>query len=118
MAIQGIITGFADRHLPAHHVILVGRGSGYSLIRDGELQPGTKCDLESAYAAFWDKAAQCLGTWLEVRGTSTSGETGRTSVTEFGTLLLDEGRQLLCEHEASPPGGRNYSLVHSEREAQ
>lgn len=58
MAIMGIIKSAADPANPERHVVLVGRGEGYTLIAAGEVQ-ASRLELEEGLARF-AKAAESL----------------------------------------------------------
>jgi len=90
MAIQGIINGFADPQDTTKHVILIGRGAGYSLVVDGRQSGEQESTLDAALSALAKHCEDKPKTWREVRGTSTSGETGVLTVTELGRCVMDD----------------------------
>lgn len=90
MAIQGIVSGFADPDNMGSNVILIGRGAGYTVIVDGEQRGEQEPTLEAGFSAL---AKACEGkapSWREVRGTSTDGLTGRVRVTELGASVMGD----------------------------
>ncbi len=90
MAIQGIINGFAEPTDTKQHAILIGRGSGYSLVvngfQSGEQEPNLEAGLSALAIACKDKPR----TWRAVRGTRTCGTTGELTVTELGSNIMDD----------------------------
>jgi hypothetical protein len=88
MALQGIISGFADPDNTTQHVILIGRGNGYTLVVNG-LQVGEQePTLDAGYATLANACDDKPKTWREVRGTTTSGETGVLTVTDIGPSMM------------------------------
>ena len=90
MAIQGIINGFADPQDTNKHVILIGRGAGYSLVVNGQQSGEQESTIETGLSALAIACRDRPKTWNEVRGTSTSGETGELTVTELGSAVMDD----------------------------
>lgn len=95
MAIQGIIKGFADPSDLGRNLILVGRGSGYVLLVDGQVRGDACEDLGAALEMFKQQAVICRPWWVEVLGLETPGigpskvsETGRRTVAD---VMPDDG---------------------------
>ena len=93
MAIQGIITGFADPTDHSRNLILVGRGDGYALVKNGRtLEPIylTLTELKNLSLAtmrFNILARRHVGAdWLEVREVATDAM-GNTQVRELGAKV-------------------------------
>ena len=89
MTIMGIINGFANPENVAEHVILFGRGSGYSLVVDGIQRGEQEPTLDAGLSALAKLCEDKFGTWREVRGTSTSS-LGHTVVTELGSSVMGD----------------------------
>lgn len=90
MAIQGIITGFADPQDTTKNVILIGRGEGYSLVVNGQQSGEQESTLDAGLSAMAIACRDKPKSWNEVRGTSTSGETGWLTVTEIGRAVMGD----------------------------
>ena len=90
MAIQGIIAGFCAPTETDQHVILIGRGSGYSLVVDGIQRGEQEASLEAGMAALGSACKGKPSTWREVRSTRTCGATGKLTVTEVGTATVSD----------------------------
>lgn len=101
MAIQGIISGFADPNDLGRNVILVGRGPVYVLLVDGFVCGEPHDDLDLAQERFRAQANACQPWWVEVRGLSTAA-VGASQVTEVGCrtaadALHDEGAEIVAQ---------------------
>jgi hypothetical protein len=72
------------------HVILLGRGSGYSLVVDGQQRGEQESSMEAGMQALAKACKGKPGTWREVRGTVTDGATGVLRVTELGKSVMDD----------------------------
>lgn len=90
MAIQGIITGFADPTDHSRNLILVGRGDGYAIIKNGRiadlhnLKLAELKNLSLATMRFNILARRHVSAdWLEVREVATDAM-GNTQVRELG----------------------------------
>ncbi len=81
MAIQGILKGYACPAEPEMNLVLVGRGSGYVLVVNGQVGGDMVEDLDAAFLAFEEKAAtHCASDWQAVTGLAVDGLTGRSVV--------------------------------------
>lgn len=90
MAIQGIITGFADEKDVTKHAILIGRGAGYSLVVDGHQVGEQEATMDAGLSALAKACEDKPKTWREVRETSTSGETNVLTVTKLGSGVMGD----------------------------
>lgn len=83
MTIQGIIKGFANPTNLQEHVLLVGRGTRYTLIEDGRAKDASE-DLDEGLCQINEAAkARCTPDWKQITGTSTDAM-GHTMVTDIG----------------------------------
>ena len=91
MAIQGIITGFADPADHSRNLILIGRGDGYVIIKNGiSTDPATRTKIGAMTNRFSDLARRYVGVdWLAVRGAATDN-LGHTRVTALGAKVPDD----------------------------
>lgn len=129
MAIQGIIKGFANPADTSQHVLLLGRGGGYSLVENGRYAGAPQADLAIAQRAFAARARkQVRADWRQVTEIATDA-LGRTSVralggggpsdllrpTEANSAWLNKAQKLFLE---AYDGGEFSHLASIEKEAE
>lgn len=91
MAIQGIISGFANADNTQENAILIGRGSGYILVVNGRQQGEQTPTLDAGFAALAKACELKPRSWRKVRETSTD-PTGLTRVTELSPATMADFR--------------------------
>ena len=89
MAIQGIIQGFADPENTKQHAILIGRGSGYSVVVNGSQSGEQESSLDDGVYALTVACRGKPNSWREVKAVSTDSM-GNTEVTELGAGVMGD----------------------------
>lgn len=91
MAIQGIITGFADPKDPQHNVIVVGRGDRYTLVKDGVETEAYWFDVEEAWTALRMEMGKAREHWVLVRQLETA--MGKSRVVEISQHITYKSQE-------------------------